>query len=61
MVKRQNGYQEKEYVLLFMDIFKVQDKDRLRELCPGNCCGIVIVPHNLTNKFQSLDISVNNK
>ena len=28
------------------------------ELCEKNFCEVVIVPHNLTNKFQPLDISV---
>ena len=35
-----------------------QDNDRLRELCSESYCEVVIVPHNLTNKFQPLDISV---
>ena len=42
-----------------MDSFKGQDNDRLRERCSENYCEVVIVPHNLTNKFQPLDISVN--
>ena len=42
-----------------MDTFKGQDNDRLIELCSENYCEVVIVPHNLTNKFQPLDISVN--
>ena len=42
-----------------MDTFKGQDNDRLTELCSENYCEVVIAPHNLTNKFQPLDISVN--
>ena len=42
-----------------MDTFKGQDNDSLKELCSKNNCIVVIVPHNLTNKFQPLDISVN--
>ena len=42
-----------------MDTFKGQDNDTMKELCAVNHCEIVIVPHNLTNKFQPLDISVN--
>ena len=42
-----------------MDTFKGQDNDRLKELCLENYCEVVIVPHNLTKKFQPLDISVN--
>ena len=60
MVKRENGYQEEQYALIIMDTFKSQDNDRLRELCSKNYCEVVLVCHNLTNKFQSLDISVNN-
>ena len=33
--------------------------DTLRELYGENNCDIVIVSHNLTNKFQPLDLSVN--
>ena len=42
-----------------MDTFKGQHNDTMKELCAVNHCEIVIVPHNLTNKFQPLDISVN--
>ena len=44
--------------LVIMDIFRSQDKDVLEELCAKNFCELVILPHNLTNKFQPLDISV---
>ena len=43
-----------------MDTFKSQGKDTLKELCSEDNCEIVIVPRNLKNKFQPLDISVNN-
>ena len=42
-----------------MDTFKGQDNDTLKKLCTENNCDVVIVPHNLTNKFQPLDLSVN--
>ena len=42
-----------------MVTFKGQNNDTLKELCSKNNCEIVIVPHNFTNKFQPLDISVN--
>ena len=42
-----------------MDIFKGQDNDTLRELCGANNCDVVIVPDNLTNKFQPLYLPVN--
>ena len=28
-------------------------------MCAENNCDVVILPHNLTNKFQPLDLSVN--
>ena len=42
-----------------MDKFKGQDNDTLKELCSEKKCEIIIVPQNLTSKFQPLDISVN--
>ena len=42
-----------------MDSFKGQDNDTLKLLLPENNCDVAIVPHNLTNKFQPLDLSVN--
>ena len=42
-----------------MDTFKGQDNDTLKKLCAENNCDVVIVPHNLTNKFQPLDLSEN--
>ena len=41
-----------------MNTFK--DNDTLKELCFENKWEIVILSHNLTNKSQPLDISVNN-
>ena len=59
MVKRENGYPEEQYAFIVMDTLKVQDNDKLRELCSENYCEVVLVPHNLTNKSKPLDISVN--
>ena len=42
-----------------MDTFKGQDNDEVTKLCRKNNCALIIVPHNLTNKFQPLDITVN--
>ena len=42
-----------------MDTFKGQDKDIVLNLCKKHFCQVVIVPHNLKNKFQPLDITVN--
>ena len=51
--------QKKERSLIIMDTFKGEDNEEMKWLCPKNNCGLVIVRHNLTNKFQSLDISIN--
>ena len=42
-----------------METFKGQDNNVLKELRKKNFCEVVVVPHNLTNKFQPLEISVN--
>ena len=42
-----------------MDTFKGQDKDEVAKLCRKNNCALIIFPHNLINKFQPLDITVN--
>ena len=57
--KEKHGYPKEQMSLVIMDAFKGQDNIVLKELCTTNFCEIVIVPHNLTNKFQPLDISVN--
>ena len=41
-----------------MDTFKGQDNDTLRELCGENNCDVVILPDNLTNKFQPVNLLV---
>ena len=57
--KRSNSYPLEEHALIVMDTFKGQDNDTLKKLCAEKNCDVVIVPHNLTNKFQPLDLSVN--
>ena len=42
--------------LIMMHTFKGQV---IKDLCKENFCHIVIISHNLTNKFQSTDITVN--
>ena len=42
-----------------MDSFKGEDNEEMMRLCAKNNCELVIIPHNLTNKFQPLDISIN--
>ena len=48
-----------QHALIIMDTFKGQDNDTLKRLCTENSCDVVIVPHNLTNNFQPLDLSIN--
>ena len=45
--------------LIIMDTFKGQDNDEVAKLCRKNDGALIIVLHNLTNKFQLLDITVN--
>ena len=42
-----------------MGTFKGQENGILKEFCSISRCGIVIVPHDLTNKFQPLDLTIN--
>ena len=42
-----------------MGTFNGQNNDATTNLCADNDCAMVIVPHNLTNKFQLLNITVN--
>ena len=42
-----------------MNTFKRQDNNEVAKLCRKNNCVLIIVSHNLTNKFQPLDITVN--
>ena len=51
------GYPDEQMSLTIMDSFKGQD-DTLKDPCEENNCKTKIVPHNLTNKFQPLDVSV---
>ena len=44
-----------------MDTFKGQDNEAMKSLCNKNNCELVSVPHNLTNKFQLLDLIINQK
>ena len=41
------------------DTFKGQENDEMRKFCAKSSCEIVIISHNLTNKLQPLDLSVN--
>ena len=59
--KEELGYPKEQYSLIVMDTFKRQDNADIKKLCLKNDCELVIVPHNSTNKFQPLDISINQK
>ena len=58
--KEELGYPKELYSLIVMNIFKGQDNAVIKKLCLEKDCELVIV-HNLTNKFQPLDISINQK
>ena len=45
--------------LVIMDTFKGQDNEEVAKLCHENNFASIIVPHNLINKFQLLDITFN--
>ena len=44
-----------------MATFKDQDNVQIKESCSKNEYELVIVPHNLINKFQPLDNTINQK
>jgi len=59
--KKELGYPDEQYSLIIMDTFKGQDNEEIKRLCNESRCELVIVPHNLTNKFQPLDLTINQK
>ena len=52
-------YPKEQMSLIIMDTFKGEDNDVILDLCEKHMCQVVIVPHNLSNKFQPLDIAIN--
>ena len=42
-----------------MDTFKDQENAEIKELCSKSKCELTNVPHNSANKFQFLDITIN--
>ena len=58
-VRQQEGAWLPRSSLIIMNTFKGQGNKEMKWLCAKNNCELVIVPHNLTNKFQPLDISIN--
>ena len=59
--KKELGYSEEQCSLIIMDTFKGQDNDEMKQWKTKNNCELVIVPHNLTNKFQPLHVSINQR
>ena len=45
--------------LIIMDTFKGQENDVILDLCQKHFYQVVIVPHNLMNRFQPLYITLN--
>ena len=58
-VRKAKGYPDEQMSLIIIDTFKGQGNDEAAKLCRRNNYALIVVPHNLTNKFQSLDITVN--
>ena len=58
-VKLSKKYPKEQMSLIIIDTFKGQENDIVLNLCKKHFCQVAIVPHNLTNKFQQLDITVN--
>ena len=58
-VQKAKDYPDEQMSLIIMDTFKGQENDKVAKLCCKNNCALIIVLHNLTNKFQLLDITVN--
>ena len=53
------GYPRKQFSLIIMDTFKVQDKKETKSFCLENNCKLL--PHNFTNKLQPFDLTINLK
>ena len=58
-IKENMTYPKEQILMVIMDTFKGQKNNNLGVLWAKKGCEIVIIPHNLTNKFQTLDISLN--
>ena len=49
--KEELVYQKEKYFWIVMDTLKGQDNAEIKELCSKNECELLIVPHNLNNRF----------
>ena len=57
MVKKEKGYTKERHCSIIRNIFKGQDNDVSKYLCSKKS-EVVIVLHNLANKFYLLYISI---
>ena len=57
--KKELSYPEDQRPWIIMDTFKGQGNKEMKQLCAKNNCELVLIPRNLTNKFQPLNISIN--
>ena len=57
--KKELGCQKDQRSLIIMDTFIAQENEEMKQLCAKNNCELVIVPHNLTNRTQPLNITIN--
>ena len=58
-VKASPKYPKEKMSLIIMDTFTGQHNDVILDLCQKHFCQVGIVPHNLTNSFQQLNITIN--
>ena len=57
--KKELGYPVEQGSLIIMNTLKGQGDDEMKGLSTKNNYELIIVSHNLNNKFQALDLSVN--
>ena len=57
--KKELGYLGDHGSLIIVDTFKGQDNKEIKRLYAKKNCELFIVPHNLTNNFRPLNISIN--
>ena len=58
-VRQTKNYPNEQMNLVIMGTFKGQNNEEVAKLCRENNYVFIIVPHNLTNTFQPLDITFN--
>lgn len=57
--KKELGFRSSKKWLLIADVFKAQWTDKVKDLVEKHHGKMVPVPHNMTNYFQPLDLTVN--